>query len=87
MRKPKTKDATLEIPLPPPLPELPAIAKHYLRPEKVESYTYALSDLLCWMDGFKAAGGVYSPGSLDALRDLNCNLKSIQEQQTNNHVI
>lgn len=87
MRKPKTKDATLEIPLPPPLPELPAIAKHYLSRERLESVTYALSDLLCWMDGFKAAGGVYSPDSLGVLRELNANLKTINEIQNKNHVI
>jgi hypothetical protein len=76
----KTKSKTdPEIPL---LPlELPLIARHYFQPERVDKFCYALSDLLCWMDGFKAAGGQYSPGSIEVIRDLSCNLKTIQEIQ------
>ena len=68
-------------PLPPPLPELPSLAKYYFQPEKLQAYSFALSDLLCWLDGFTAAGGTYSPGSEETLRDLNCAIKSVQEKQ------
>jgi hypothetical protein len=35
----------------------------------------ALCDVLCWLDGFKAAGGTYSPGTIEVLRVLSCKLK------------
>lgn len=67
--------------LPPPLPQLPSLANYYFQAEKLEAYSYALSDLLCWLDGFTAAGGVYSPGTQEILRDLNCAIKSVQQKQ------
>lgn len=39
-------------------------------PKELERFDFALSDVLCWMSGFKAAGGDYSPGTEGALRDL-----------------
>lgn len=65
---------------PPPLPQLPIIANYYFQAEKLDAYSFALSDLLCWMDGFTAAGGTYSPGTLETLRDLNCAIKSVREK-------
>jgi hypothetical protein len=67
----------------PPTPKpLPPMANYFLRPERMDEFCYALSDLLCWMDGFKAAGGTFTPGSLEVIRDLSCNLKTIQSEQT-----
>ena len=63
------------------LPQLPALANYYFQAEKLEKYGYALSDLLCWLDGFRAAGGVYSPQTQETLRDLNCAIKSVQQKQ------
>lgn len=63
-------------------PQLPQIANHYFHAAKLEGYTNALSDLLCWMDGFQAAGGKYSPSTLEVLRDLNCAIKSVQQHQS-----
>lgn len=40
-----------------------------------ERYDSALSDFMCWIDGFKAGGGTYSPGSEYVLRDLNAAIK------------
>lgn len=60
---------------------LPKLAGHYLQPEKVDDYCNALSDVLCWLDGFKAGGGVYSPQTQESLRNLNNGLKSIQMEQ------
>lgn len=37
---------------------------------KKDSFACAIADVVCWMDGFQAGGGTYSPGSLGALRDL-----------------
>lgn len=34
----------------------------------------ALSDVLCWLDGYQAAGGTYSPGSVEVLRDLRARI-------------
>lgn len=42
---------------------------------QAKEYQEALSDFLCWIDGFKAAGGTYSPGSHERLRELNAKLK------------
>lgn len=63
------------------IPPLPLIAPYYLTPDKVDSYCNAMSDVLCWLDGFRAAGGVYSPGTQETLRNLNDGLKSIQLEQ------
>lgn len=38
--------------------------------EDKERFDYALSDILCWLDGFTQGGGAYSPDSQNALRDL-----------------
>jgi hypothetical protein len=55
----------------PDLKPLPEIATYHFQPENAERFAFALSDVLCWLDGFKAGGGVYSPGSTEDLRDLN----------------
>ena len=59
-------------------PALPEIASYVLRKEKLEEYAFAMADVLCWLNGFVAAGGLYSPGSIESLRDLTDVLKSIQ---------
>ena len=64
------------------VPELPSAAKLYFRPERLEEFAFALCDLLCWLDGFNAAGGSYSPGTKEVLRELSCNIKSIREIQS-----
>ena len=38
--------------------------------DKRESWDDALSDVLCWMNGFISAGGNYSPETLGQLKDL-----------------
>jgi len=48
-----------------------------ITPDEAEKYSDAISDVVCWLDGFKAAGGVYYPDSIDVLRELNMNLKEI----------
>ena len=48
---------------------------HHFSNPKVENYSMALSDVLCWLDGFTAAGGAYSPQTQELLRDLNIALK------------
>ena len=60
---------------------LPDIAAYYLQPEKVTEYCNAMSDILCWLGGFKSGGGVYSPDSTESLRNLADALKSIQGEQ------
>jgi hypothetical protein len=55
---------------------------HWFSPEKVENASLALSDILCWMDGFLAGGGTYNPGSLECLRDLNIGLKQISTDKS-----
>lgn len=40
----------------------------------------ALSDIICWMDGFQAGGGVYSPQSIETLRNLNIALKNLYRE-------
>ena len=44
--------------------------------QSIEDISYALSDVLCWLDGFRAGGGSYSPGSHEKLRELNIKLKA-----------
>lgn len=39
-------------------------------PKELERFDYALSDVLYWLSGFTAAGGDYSPGTQQSLRDL-----------------
>ena len=41
-----------------------------IRNDKKDSFCDALADVLCWLDGFQAGGGTYSPGSTNTLRDL-----------------
>jgi len=45
--------------------------------KEAESFSDALSDVVCWLSGFKSAGGVYAPESMEVLRDLNIKLKSL----------
>ena len=61
-------------------PDVPR-SGYYLRPEKLDEFTFALSDFLCWIDGFRAGGGTYSPDSQESLRNLNDALKSLQTGQ------
>ena len=63
------------------LPELPLIARHYFQPEKLDRFTWAMADILCWLQGYQAGGGIYGPCSIETLRDLNDALKSIQAGQ------
>lgn len=57
---------------------LPLIATHYFQPDKVDSYCDAMADVLCWLQGFQAGGGIYGPATIETLRNLNDALKSIQ---------
>lgn len=41
-----------------------------------ERFEDALSDFLCWMDGYRAGGGLYSPCSVEDLRELRETLKA-----------
>jgi hypothetical protein len=45
--------------------------------KEIQSYSSALSDFLCWIDGFEAAGGKYSPGSKEEIRTLSIKLKDL----------
>lgn len=38
--------------------------------KKLESVDHAIADFTCWMNGFMAAGGNYSPGSTHVLQDF-----------------
>ncbi len=49
--------------------------------KQAEGFSEALADIICWMDGFKAAGGVYYPDSIGVLRTLNLKMKEIWEQE------
>lgn len=42
---------------------------------KKDDYDNALSDFLCWISGFKAGGGTYSPGSEGVIMDLRDNVR------------
>ena len=57
---------------------LPGIATYYLQPAKIDEYCNAMSDVLCWLGGFIAAGGVYQPGTFETLRNLQDAMKSIR---------
>ena len=48
---------------------------YHFTPYKCERFSWALSDIICWMDGFRSGGGTYSPNSIEVLRDLNRCLK------------
>lgn len=41
----------------------------------IERFDCALSDFLCWVAGFKAAGGSYSPATEGSIRDLRIVLR------------
>ena len=45
-----------------------------LSAERAEAVSSAISDFLCWIQGFKAAGGEYS-GDCETLRDFNIKVK------------
>jgi len=55
-----------------------SLTTYYFTPEKLKSYRMAMADVICWLNGFKAAGGEYSPGSIEELRNLNDALESIR---------
>lgn len=58
---------------PPPPP--PEIRKNcILTQSELDAADHALSDILCWMDGFLAAGGKYGPETLEELRTLRTRL-------------
>jgi hypothetical protein len=42
-----------------------------LTKENQQRFDYALSDIMCWLDGFIAAGGKYAPDTQEVLRDLH----------------
>ena len=58
--------------------KLPDCADYYLRQEVLSEYTNAMADILCWLGGFQAAGGIYSPSTFESLRSLSDALKSIE---------
>lgn len=58
-----------------------ARASYYFAPKRLARYVWAMADVLCWLDGFQAAGKDYSPGSLEILRELSESLKSIQDNE------
>ncbi len=58
---------------------LPDIAKFYFAPEKLANYSFAMADVICWLAGFTAAGGSYSPGSIETLRNIKDAFDSIRE--------
>ena len=43
--------------------------------EKHERFDNALSDIMCWLDGFIAAGGNYRPETQEVLRDIHGTIK------------
>lgn len=45
---------------------------------QAELYGNALCDVLCWLDGFTAGGGNYSPGTIGKLRELSIAIKEAQ---------
>ncbi len=63
-------------------PALPSIANYYFQPKKIEEYTWAMADILCWLQGYQAAGGIYGPASIESLRNLNDALRSVQNGQS-----
>jgi len=76
-----TPEPTSSQETPEPIPPLPIIANYYFQQEKLAAYSNALSDVLCWLDGFTSGGGIYSPQTQEVLRDLNCAVKSVQENR------
>ncbi len=53
------------------------LASHAFTVDQCQSYSDSLSDFLCWIEGFQAGGGKYSPQSIEPLRDLNIRLKEM----------
>lgn len=43
--------------------------------DKQESWSGALADITCWLNGFTQGGGQYSPDTVYALRDLHDAIK------------
>ena len=60
---------------------------HAFTREQCQGYADSLSDIICWMEGFQAGGGRYSPQSIDPLRDLNIKLKEMHKRQTEESTI
>lgn len=61
-----------------PLPQTPEerdFVSLVILKSKQERFDYALSDLMCWLDGFIAAGGKYKPETEETLRDLHGTIK------------
>lgn len=50
---------------------------HAFTKEQCDTFTNALSDFLCWIEGFQCGGGKYTPQSIEPLRDLNIKLKAM----------
>ena len=50
--------------------EVPFCITSAFRKEKSAAYSLALADVNCWLSGFVAAGGDYSPGTRETLKDL-----------------
>ena len=53
----------------------PMFVSVVLPKEKHERYDNALSDVMCWLDGFIAAGGYYRPETQEVLRDIHASVK------------
>jgi hypothetical protein len=51
----------------PPMPRFKCLT---ITNEDKDRFDYALSDILCWLNGFTQGGGTYSPESQNTLRDL-----------------
>lgn len=48
-------------------------------PRQAAMVSHAVADVLCWLNGFRAAGGDYASGlDLETLRDLNRALKGLR---------
>jgi len=61
-----------------PLPQTPEerdFVSLVILKSKQERFDYALSDMMCWLDGFIAAGGQYKPETQEVLRDLHGTVK------------
>jgi hypothetical protein len=46
---------------------------------KRERYEDAMSDVVCWLDGFTSAGKEYAPDTLQVLREIQADIKMCHE--------
>ena len=47
--------------------------------DELIAFTNALADVNCWLAGFVAAGGEYSPGTRQALKTLKLKLDEVAQ--------